>query len=434
MRRYYSRFAQACVWIGRRVAYPFSALFRVGSRLLVLLAIVASPFLPFLLAWLSFQAIGRRSAQIFDDTWDWSDVDRWLANVFGNEALLQFATLFVSLGISGTMLKRFGAEAWKEVKALWNLIVERSKGNWLPVFEEIYSIKKTWDEYLVTIPRTMWHSLRSSGKLMFILLAVVLVVGATWLGQKRATSESTATPQSKDMHHVVVTPAHGMKSDTLRVYLRQNSVFSLMHMDNAKLSTPNSGLGICLDSWQIEWLDGFKAAMNKCMEKTDWEDLNCGNGEEPCPVLKVTGFASVAPEQGGTSNSSDQDSGKTFNCKVANLRARAVGAYLADDGDKSHWECPVKDAQFNGADNSFVEHCTGEDQHLSMTRKEVGSSESHSIGIVVEQWASECEMCKDKPANDGAVPDPRRYRVEVLNRAVHIQVLQDFCSVRESAT
>lgn len=425
MRRYYSRFAQACVWLGRRMAYPFHALFRVGSRLLVLAATVAPILLPALLASVVW---------IIRDVSVWLVINRFLANAAGNATLLQFATFFASLGIAGTLLKNFGSAALGEIKTLWNLMLERAKGNWFPSLDVVDSIETTWREYTVSIPRTLCDSLSSFTKLMFILIAVVLVVGATWLGQKRATSESTASPKSKDVHHVVVTPAHGMKSDTLRVYLRQNSVFSLMHMDNAKLSTPNSGLGICLDSWQIEWLDGFKAAMNKCMEKTDWEDLNCGNGEKPCPVLKVTGFASVAPEQGGTSNSSDQDSGKTFNCKVANLRARAVGAYLADDGDKSHWECPVKDAHFNGADNSSVEHCTGADQHLSMTRKEVGSSESHSIGIVVEQWASECQMRRGKPANDGAVPDPRRYRVEVLNRAVHIQVLQDFCSVRESAT
>ena len=52
-----------------------------------------------------------------------------------------------------------------------------------------------------------------------------------------------------------------------------------------------------------------------------------------------------------------------------------------------------------------------------------------SIGIRVRQWASEEEMKAGKPVADGELPDRRRYRVEVLNRAVHIKVLKDFCQL-----
>ena len=64
----------------------------------------------------------------------------------------------------------------------------------------------------------------------------------------------------------------------------------------------------------------------------------------------------------------------------------------------------------------------------------MSDGQDRSIGIVVEQWVSEEQMRKGKPANDGSRPDNRRYRVEVMNRAVHIEVLQDFCAVPESLT
>ena len=39
-----------------------------------------------------------------------------------------------------------------------------------------------------------------------------------------------------------------------------------------------------------------------------------------------------------------------------------------------------------------------------------------------------------KPADDGALPNNRRYRVELLNRAVHIAVPEDFCRVPDSTS
>jgi len=51
-----------------------------------------------------------------------------------------------------------------------------------------------------------------------------------------------------------------------------------------------------------------------------------------------------------------------------------------------------------------------------------------TIGINRSTVASELQMREGKPANDGAVPDHRRYR------AVHIQILRDFCALSGSAT
>ena len=221
----------------------------------------------------------------------------------------------------------------------------------------------------------------------------------------------------------------GAKPEAVRVYLRDGAVFSMMHMHDAQFSGANSGIGVCLDDAQQEWLKAFKAAVKECISVADDEDLVCDTGKEPCPVLRVTGYASLAPEQPRDFTPCLGEPGKTFNCKVANLRARAVGAFLADDGNKLHWKCPGEDGDFEGASTCAAEHCDGESRHLRMS-----DGQDRSIGIVVEQWVSEEQMRKGKPANDGSRPDNRRYRVEVMNRAVHIEVLQDFCAVPESLT
>ena len=36
-------------------------------------------------------------------------------------------------------------------------------------------------------------------------------------------------------------------------------------------------------------------------------------------------------------------------------------------------------------------------------------------------------MAKGKPADDGTMPDGRRFDVEILNRVVHIEVPKSFC-------
>lgn len=427
-KRLLSRFAEACVWAGRYAAYPVHALLRIGARLCSLLATVAS-----ILSVALFVAALYCIAQVIGIS-TWRDIHQFLASTFGNAGLLQFAALFVSLGIAGTLLKLLGCAAWAQAKYLWNLLGEVRKGNWLPRFKSegsqfpdlkvVDSLRTTWDKYIVTIPCTVRNSLRSSLSLMLVLLGIAAVFGAVWLGQNK--------PASQDGHHVIVTGAHEAKPETLRVYLRQGSVFSVMYMDNAKLTKPDSGLGICLDGENRKWLEVFSGAVRGCIAEATEQELACESGEKPCPVLKVTGFASVAPEQvapeqNDERNDCPEDVAKTFNCKVANLRARAVGAFLADDGKKSHWECPDDNGNFDGATKCPAELCDGEEQPLRMTEN------GRSIGIVVEQWASECEMLKGKPANDGEVPDPRRYRVEVLNRAVHIEVLEDFCALPQSA-
>ena len=416
-----SRLAEASVWIGRCLAYPMHALFRIVARLSLLFATVAPIVLVVLLA----PTVLSYIAQTISDTSGYRDVVREL-----DGDALRFAAFFASLGVAGTLVVTFGDAAWARAKELRDAILNAVNGEWLPGFKVAESIGVTWSQYIVTIPRAVYNSFLSSGKIVIILLAIAAVLFVAWIGQEKPSI-------SEDTHHVIVTPAHEAKSEQVRVYLRKGSVFSMLHMEDAKFSSPNSGLGVCLDDAQRQWLDEFRQAMMDCMkEEPDFKRLNCKDGEEPCPVpvLGVTGFASIAPEQGEGHNFCGQDKDKTFNCKVANLRARAVGEFLAYGEDATRWNCPRGDDLFDGAGVCPAEHCTGESQHHRLAITAENPPKSRSIGIEVEQWASECQMRGGKPANDGAVPDARRYRVEVLNRAVHIRVLRDFCSVRESTT
>ena len=408
-----SRLAEASVWIGRCLAYPVHALFRIVARLSLLFATLASIVSAILLALAVL-----------------TPVYRILIDVLGDTELLRFGAFLASLGFTGTLVTVIGDAAWARAKELGNSTLAAIKGEWLPGFKVADSIGVTWSRYFVTIPSAMRKSFRSSWKLMIILLAIAVVLLVAWIGHKEPSI-------SEDTHHVIVTPAHEVKPEQVRVYLREGSVFSMLHMEDAKFSSPNSGLGVCLDDAQRRWLDEFRQAMMDCMkEEPDFKRLNCKDGEEPCPVpvLRVTGFASIAPEQGEGRNLCGQDKDKTFNCKVANLRARAVGEFLAYGEDATRWNCPRGNDPFDGASVCPAEHCTGESQHHRLAITAENPPKSRSIGIEVEQWASECQMRGGKPANDGAVPDARRYRVEVLNRAVHIRVLRDFCSVRESTT
>lgn len=413
---------------GRTVAYPFHVSFRIGSRLCLLLATVMSIALTLPLAPLA----AYRAVHGIDAAPAWQPFGWPLAEFLDDEAW-QFAALFVSLGLAGAALKAMGSAAWERAKELGKMVVEAAEGEWrprykregcrLPNLKVVDSLKTTWRNYLRTIPGAAAKSFRSSMKMIGCLFAIAAVLAVAWHVQKRTV------PVSQAISELVVMEAHEAQPpepEELRTYLRAGAVFSLMHMDNAKLSTPNSGMGICLDGAKLEWLKSFRKAVKDCIDHSSDEELACEGGTERCPVLKVTGFASIAPEQSDASSTCNTP-GKTFNCKVANLRARAVGAFLAE-GEESEWMCPESGA-FNGANKCSPDLCSGEDLHMEVS----GNGSNGSIGIAVEQWASDRQMCKGKPANDGEPPDHRRYRVEMLNRAVHIEVRRDFCTVPGSA-
>lgn len=316
----------------------------------------------------------------------------------------------------GKLLKIFGLSG----KAL--------DGKWWPPFKIIESLTVAWDQFRVvpTPPGLFRESFQSSAKLALVTLATIPILLVLIPRDKEL-------PTNERMHVVVTDVSEAFAS---KIYLREGSVFSLLHSKNAKMSPPNSGQGVCLEGAALDWLIQFKAAVKQCMMESE-QDPECEEAGKPCPVLEVAGYASIAPERAGKLAKElcqAAPAGKTFNCKVANLRALAVGEFLAaehdedsykwlcpDDDQEAYWRatvCPAEDCPGgNGPDPSYV---------YRTIRTNDGQTEK-SIDIRVRQWASEEGMQSGKPAADGEMPDQRRYRVEVLNRAVHINVLKDFC-------
>lgn len=138
---------------------------------------------------------------------------------------------------------------------------------------------------------------------------------------------------------------------------------------------------------------------------------------EKVPTFDVVGFASVSPMQ------SNDGTGRLSNCEVANRRADAVASFLTDEEKyKEKWACPEVGNNFKLAPKL----CTGEEK---VYERSLGGIEYR---VRVRGWSDPEQMEDKKPADDGALPDDRRYRVELLNRAVHITVPENFCRALDS--
>ena len=137
------------------------------------------------------------------------------------------------------------------------------------------------------------------------------------------------------------------------------------------------------------------------------------------PTFEVTAFASVAPVRAlGTV---DEASSDKLNCEIANRRAHAVGAFLAHDNSEEYahlWRCPDIGEDYSSA----KQLCAG-----SEDKSYAGIVGRRPINVRVVQWVDHKDMDDSKPADDGRFPDERRFPVEILNRAVHIRVPENFC-------
>ena len=194
--------------------------------------------------------------------------------------------------------------------------------------------------------------------------------------------------------------------------MRSGAVFSLAHTRDAQ---PQEGEGICLEQPQRDWLDEFRKAIANCMAEGSTTE-----SPQP-PEFVVTGYPSIAPMHVG----GDASQSARLNCKVANWRAAAVGAYLAnganaeDKAEKTRWGCEEVKATFNDDAPSDTHPCG---KHYDGPKNQ----EDNPFRVKVNQWDTPAEMVTDKPADDGT-PNDRRFDVEILNRVVHIGVPTKFC-------
>lgn len=156
----------------------------------------------------------------------------------------------------------------------------------------------------------------------------------------------------------------------------------------------------------------FREAIVECVQlERSRSEIVEGSTPGDLPEFKVVGFASVAPMQSG-----DHDAAE-LNCDIANRRADAVGSFLAGD---SKWDCNTIRSDFKSARRL----CAGEPKVY----------DGGTYRVRVHKWSDPERMLGKRPADDGALPNERRYRVELLNRAVHITVPEGFCQAPESTT
>ena len=313
-----------------------------------------------------------------------------------------FAFIAVGAGILGGIVMEMWRSAYRAVRKLWKApakvlrggLSRGSKGQPLgPGRDNIAEIPGR-------VGKAFVRALLFTGSL---LVGVFLIATAYPL---------FARPVQTVDRYVTVVDAKDTNTETwqeIKLYMSTGAVFSLAHVEDAD---PRTGGGICLGKPQRMWLDEFRKAIGNCMKEAKPTD------EDPKPVFKVTGYASIAPMH------VDGDTGVSprLNCKVANWRAAAVGAYLAnpkEQGPNTRWRCEDVEDAFNQNAPNDTNQCGelygGPNQ------------EGNPFHIKVRQWTTPSQMAKGKPADDGARPNDRRFDVEILNRVVHIEVPKGFC-------
>ena len=272
-------------------------------------------------------------------------------------------------------------------------------------------------DYTKNAPGKVWTSLKHAKLLAISLPLGVLLVALNAIfdpkqaeapGQTDGSARTDDTGQTDDpvqpvYRYVAVVGAR----ETIRLFLKPGAVFSLAHVEDAQ---PRNGEGICLGVPQRKWLHEFRKAIENCIKEDPTDD-----GSKP--VFKVTAYASIAPMH------ADGDTSERLNCKVANWRAAAVGAYLInpnEEGPGTRWRCEDVKNAFNQTEPKNDSQCG---KHYEVPKNQEGNP----FRVEVHQWSTPDEMVNRKPVDDGERPSPRRYDVEIMNRVVHIKVPKSFC-------
>lgn len=386
---------KSLVWTARVLLYPVHFAFRILARLVLIAAAIAPVVGLVLLVWLF-----------------WRDLLEW-TRFFVDGTLLPAAVAFlVAAGLFSVILKAMGQLVLLAFKLVGETMMDALRGDWHPGWEVFPSLADTWHDYAAEAPSIFLRTFWSACLVALILLAVGVLAWAAYPLTK---------PKMIDRYIVVVDPNEDRPDETvkeeIKYHLSTRTVFSLTYINDAQ---PRQGEGICLEDEHKEWLRMFRDAIVECVQ-LERSRTSEATEQEPTqrhkPTFDVVGFASIAPMQSG-----DHD-GAVLNCEVANRRADAVGSFLADEGKyKDKWNCGTIGKDFTLARNL----CTGPAKVYE------GSLEGVAYKVRVRKWSDPEQMQGKKPADDGAVPNERRYRVELLNRAVHITVPENFCQVLDS--
>ena len=411
--------------------YPPLLVLRVLARLLLLAATVLPVAVPFL------------AGNTLLDFWEELGLATKIASfVEKDETLFTGLTYFVAVGLFANYLKTVVSMFWEAVKGVLRPIRDVFLGEWIPSAVVRQSLAGTWRDNIVEIPRNLTLAAGRTALLTAAVAAGAVVVAVTmplvlrdtkvdryvWVataepkgdlagqppgGQNETDARKADTGQEEDRQPVAEppdtrTPPPTRTQPVLEAHLRNGTVFSLTHLQDAQLHGGKEG--ICLNELQQAWLGEFRDAIAECV-KIEGRD----RGGAGVRQFDVKAFASVAPVK-STGLTSEE-----LNCEIANRRADAVGAFLAK-GDESKWHCESEPVPFGAHDNPCAAGA-GAEPFEDYT----GTHNGAKFKVRVHWWRSPGEMEGRKPADDGALPGDRRYGTEMFNRSVHITVPRDFC-------
>ena len=291
------------------------------------------------------------------------------------------------------------------------------RGQWIPGLEIVRSLAGTLRDNFAEIPGAIRETGRDALHLIALLTAgaiLLLVMLPLFPEEPKLVDRQVfivGAPEVTNCENQGEPKRCSLKENIIE-HMQAGAVFSLTHLQDGQ---PKSGMGICLVDAQQKWLIAFREAIADCVKLEQERGVSRG----AIPTFEVTAFASTAPAKVGDTVD------PKVNCEIANRRAHAAGAFLAfaDEADKKWWTCKGVAKDFGEAQSL----CGGD----GPIHYPEGDSDS-GFRVQVNQWADAAQMEGGKPADDGALPDQRRYRVEMFNRSVHITVPQDFCRVAES--
>ena len=347
-------------------------------------------------------------------------VEVFLSKLAGGEPrLAQAVAVLVGVGLFAGVVKGVAQFAYKRLKSIVEKVWAVVRKGWIPRREIGDSLAGTGRAF-AEIPRNAgaagWDALLST-------LATLLAIGLVLMAFQQTPAESgkppeppeSPDPKTIDRYVVVVADMDGTDEEAqqeVNVLMRGGAVFSLTHAKNAQ---PETGEGMCLEETQQDWLTMYRAAILACLAERA--------ATEPRPTFKVTAFASLAPVR--VPGAAERGISDKLNCEIANRRAHAVGAFLAHGRDEEYahlWRCPNVGEDFMHT----KQLCIGEGS------KVYEGPAGLPIDVEVVQWPQHQDMGENKPADDGSLPDQRRFRVEMLNRAVHIHMPENFCRAAEA--
>ena len=384
--------------LARDVRYLRLFLSSILSHVLLLVLTAAPATLPILVVW-----------NLYDK---WDEFIRCIHRIGQETPIVQvLAFIIVGAGVLGGIVMKVVEAAYRDLRDFGKALVEVLRKGWRrgsTLGEE--QPLGPWRKNINEIPSTTKETSKIAVRFALALLGGVFLIATAYPLFARPPQQA----QTIDRYVAVV----DMKdvgpetSKEIKLYMSTGAVFSLAYVDNAQ---PSNGEGICLGEPQQDWLREFRAAIANCIE----EEKTTGEGPETDDTrFEVTGYASIAlmHVDGDTRPSPE------LNCKVANWRAAAVGAFLADpDAEEleKRWSCHHMGDSFN---DSPIECGV-----LTKKPYEGIDPQGNRFLVDVHQWSAHDEMAKEKPANDGVMPNPRRFDVEILNRVVHIKVPTGFC-------